>query len=53
MRDIADMAKFYYIRQQEMLGLRHAIMHAQAFTQDEPFAVLLGDDVVVNDKRHV
>lgn len=48
--DIADMAKFYYVRQQEMLGLGHAILHAQAFTKDEPFAVLLGDDVVVNEK---
>lgn len=48
--DIADMAKFYYVRQQEMLGLGHAILHARAFTKDEPFAVLLGDDVVVNEK---
>lgn len=48
--DIADMAKFYYVRQQEMLGLGHAILHAQVFTKDEPFAVLLGDDVVVSEK---
>lgn len=48
--DISDMAKFYYVRQQEMLGLGHAILHARTFTKDEPFAVLLGDDVVVNER---
>lgn len=48
--DISKLAKVYYVRQQEMHGLGHAIMHAKAFTGDEPFAVLLGDDVVVNEK---
>ena len=47
-RDIADMANIYYIRQKEPKGLGHAILCAKTFIGDEPFAVLLGDDVVVN-----
>lgn len=39
-------AKFYYIRQGEPLGLGHAIYCAHGMTQDEPFAVLLPDDVL-------
>lgn len=40
------MANIYYIRQKEPLGLGHAINCARTFVGDEPFAVLLGDDVV-------
>ncbi|HAH75880.1 MAG TPA: UTP--glucose-1-phosphate uridylyltransferase [Kandleria vitulina] len=47
-RDIANMANIYYIRQKEPKGLGHAIMCANDFIGDEPFAVLLGDDVVIN-----
>ena len=47
-RDIADLANIYYIRQKEPKGLGHAILCAKTFIGDEPFAVLLGDDVVVN-----
>ncbi len=47
-RDIADLANIYYIRQKEPNGLGHAILCAKTFIGDEPFAVLLGDDVVVN-----
>lgn len=36
---------FYYVRQDEQLGLGHAISLAENFVKDEPFAVLLGDDV--------
>ncbi|HCY53575.1 MAG TPA: UTP--glucose-1-phosphate uridylyltransferase, partial [Kandleria vitulina] len=46
-RDIANMANIYYIRQKEPKGLGHAIMCANDFIGDEPFAVLLGDDVVI------
>lgn len=45
---IADMAKLYYVRQKEPKGLGHAILCAKSFIGDEPFAVLLGDDVVIN-----
>ena len=40
---------FYYIRQKEPKGLGHAVLCAKSFIGDEPFAVLLGDDIVVND----
>lgn len=46
--DIADMANIYYVRQKEPRGLGHAILCAKSFIGDEPFAVLLGDDVVEN-----
>ncbi len=45
---IAEMANVYYIRQKEPKGLGHAILCAKTFIGDEPFAVLLGDDLVVN-----
>ncbi len=47
-RGISDMANIHYIRQKEPRGLGHAILAAQHFIGDEPFAVLLGDDVVVS-----
>ena len=47
-RDTADLANIYYIRQKEPKGLGHAILCAKTFIGEEPFAVLLGDDVVVN-----
>lgn len=50
-QDIADMANIYYIRQKEPKGLGHAVLCAKSFIGDEPFAVLLGDDVVVNDAK--
>lgn len=39
----------FYIRQKEPKGLGHAILCAKRFVGNEPFAVLLGDDVVYND----
>lgn len=48
-QDIAGMANIYYVRQKEPKGLGHAILCAKSFIGNEPFAVLLGDDVVVND----
>ncbi len=47
--NISDMANIHYIRQKEAKGLGHAICCAESFIGDEPFAVLLGDDVVVGD----
>ncbi len=47
---IASMANVYYIRQKEPKGLGHAILCAKSFIEDEPFAVLLGDDLVVSQK---
>ncbi|WP_158735771.1 UTP--glucose-1-phosphate uridylyltransferase GalU [Alteribacillus sp. YIM 98480] len=43
---ISSMANIHYIRQKEPKGLGHAIQCASRFIGDEPFAVLLGDDIV-------
>lgn len=40
------LAKFQYVRQSEALGLGHAVSLAKSFAKDEPFAVLLPDDIV-------
>lgn len=45
---ITDLAEIFYVRQHEAKGLGHAIACAEPFVGDEPFAVLLGDDVVYN-----
>ena len=45
-QEISKLANIHYIRQKEPLGLGHAIACANRFIGDEPFAVLLGDDVV-------
>jgi UTP--glucose-1-phosphate uridylyltransferase len=45
-RAISEMAQVSYVRQREALGLGHAILQARAFVGDEPFAVLLADDIV-------
>ncbi|MDT8860342.1 UTP--glucose-1-phosphate uridylyltransferase GalU [Alkalihalobacillus sp. MEB130] len=46
---ISNMANIHYIRQKEPRGLGHAIACASRFIGDEPFAVLLGDDIVKSD----
>jgi len=43
---ISNMANIYYIRQKEPRGLGHAVLCAKTFVGNEPFAVMLGDDVV-------
>lgn len=50
-REIADLANIHYIRQKEPLGLGHAILCAKNFISNEPFAVLLGDDIVMNKEN--
>lgn len=45
-KEISNMADIYYIRQKEPKGLGHAISRARNFVGDEPFAVMLGDDIV-------
>ena len=49
-RDTADI-RVHYIRQRSMRGLGDAILTAKAFMAEEPFAVLLGDDVVYNPDK--
>ena len=45
-RRAADLANIFYVRQKETRGLGHAIARARRFVGDEPFAVLLGDDIM-------
>ncbi len=45
-RKISNMAGICYVRQKEALGLGHAILCAKNLVRDEPFAVLLGDDII-------
>jgi UTP--glucose-1-phosphate uridylyltransferase len=48
-RAVSDMVHIAYVRQKEALGLGHAILMAQDLVNGEPFAVLLGDDIVEAD----
>ena len=45
-REISAMADIHYVRQKEPLGLGHAVYCARKFMGEEPFAVLLGDDII-------
>jgi len=47
-KEISEIANIHYIRQKEPRGLGHAILTARHFIGNEPFAVLLGDDIVVS-----
>jgi UTP--glucose-1-phosphate uridylyltransferase len=48
--EIHNLANIHYIRQSQPLGLGHAVWCARRFIGNEPFAVLLGDDVVRSEK---
>ena len=45
----SELANIHYVRQKEARGLGHAVWCARNFIGDEPFAVLLGDDIVQSD----
>ncbi len=47
-RQIGNMVSVTSVRQKEQLGLGHAVLMAKSLVGDEPFAVILGDDIVVN-----
>ena len=49
--DISNLSNIYYVRQKNPLGLGHAISCAEAFVGDEPFVVLLGDDIIYTDEK--
>lgn len=49
-KSVSEIANIHYIRQKEPRGLGHAILMAKHFIGNEPFAVLLGDDVIVSQK---
>jgi UTP--glucose-1-phosphate uridylyltransferase len=46
MRAISEMARVSYVRQREALGLGHAVLQARDVVGNEPFAVLLSDDII-------
>ncbi|GBU11282.1 glucose-1-phosphate uridylyltransferase [Erysipelotrichaceae bacterium] len=48
-RGISNLVNIHYIRQKEPKGLGHAVLCAKTFINDEPFAVLLGDDIVYTE----
>jgi UTP--glucose-1-phosphate uridylyltransferase len=48
-QDISNLVNIHYIRQKEPKGLGHAIYCTKAFIGNEPFAVLLGDDIIDSD----
>jgi len=48
-RAVSDMVHIAYVRQKEALGLGHALLVARDLLDEEPFAVLLGDDVVESE----
>lgn len=47
--ETANLANIYYIRQKETKGLGHAVLCAEEFIGNEPFAVLYGDDVIIGE----
>lgn len=49
LREVANLANIYYIRQKVTKGLGSAVLCAREFVENEPFAVLYGDDVVIGD----
>ncbi len=48
-REVADMADVYFLRQKETKGLGHAIWRARSFVGNEPFGILLGDDIMLSE----
>ena len=44
------MANIFYIRQKEQLGLGHAVLCAKEHINEDTFAVMLGDDLIINSK---
>jgi UTP--glucose-1-phosphate uridylyltransferase len=49
-QSIANLANIHYIRQKEPLGLGHAVLCARSFIGDDPFAVMLGDDMILSEQ---
>ena len=49
-REIADLVDIFYVRQKMAMGLGHAILCAKDFVGNEPFAVLLGDDIIDSER---
>ncbi len=50
-QSVNDMADIHYIRQRDPLGLGHAVSVAREHVGNEPFVVMLGDDIMVDDSK--
>jgi UTP--glucose-1-phosphate uridylyltransferase len=50
LKEISDFPGIHYVRQKEPMGLGDAILKAEKHIGNEPFAVLLGDDIIVNSQ---
>ena len=51
--ELPNKVNIHFVRQKEQLGLGHAVLQARAFVGDEPFALMLGDDLYVGDGEPV
>lgn len=51
LNEIESLANIHYIRQRDPMGLGHAVSVARAHVGNEPFAVMLGDDIMVDDSE--
>jgi UTP--glucose-1-phosphate uridylyltransferase len=49
LRKTTEVGRVHYVRQHEALGLGHAVSMAREHVGDQPFAVMLGDDIMVDD----
>ncbi|MCL6596669.1 MAG: UTP--glucose-1-phosphate uridylyltransferase GalU [Firmicutes bacterium] len=49
-RQTADLVDLHFVRQKEPLGLGHAVLQARRHVGDEPFAVILGDDLIWSER---
>jgi UTP--glucose-1-phosphate uridylyltransferase len=50
-QEISELAKIHYVRQPEPQGLGDAVLHARQFVDDDPFAVLLGDNIFLDGQQ--
>lgn len=48
--EVSNLMDIYYVRQKEQLGLGHAVYCARNFVSNEPFAVMLSDDIIMSEK---
>ena len=49
-RSMENLADIYFVRQKHPIGFADAVMYAKPFTGDEPFGILLGDDIIYTEK---
>lgn len=50
-KKMENLADIYFVRQKHPVGFADAVLYAQPFTGDEPFGILLGDDIIYTEKE--